>query len=45
MDELNQRFQSMAALVDEASLLLDAQGNVVQANEKALTLLGGHIIG
>jgi two-component system phosphate regulon sensor histidine kinase PhoR len=31
--------------LDEASLLLDAQGNVVQANEKALTLLGGHIIG
>ena len=45
MDEVTQRFASMAALVDEASLLLDAQSTVVHANEKALALLGGHIIG
>ena len=45
MDEVNKRFESMAALVDEASLLLDAQSIVVQANEKALTLLGNYIIG
>ena len=45
MDEVKQRFESMAALVDEASLLLDAQSTVVHANEKALALLGGHIIG
>ena len=35
----------MAALIDEASLLLDTQSIVVQANEKALMLLGNHIIG
>ena len=45
MDEVNKSFESMAALVDEASLLLDAQSIVVQANEKALTLLGNYIIG
>ena len=45
MDEVNKRFESMAALVDEASLLLDAQSIVVQANDKALTLLGNYIIG
>ena len=45
MDEVNKRFESMAALVDEASLLLDAQSIVVQANEKALALLGNYIIG
>ena len=45
MDEVNKRFESMAALVDEASLLLDAKSIVVQANEKALTLLGNYIIG
>ena len=45
MDEVNKRFESMAALVDEASLLLDAQSIVVQANEKALMLLGDYIIG
>ena len=45
MNELKQRFESMAALVDEASLLLDAQSNVVFANDKALALLGDHIIG
>ena len=45
MDEVKQRFESMAALVDEASLLLDAQSTVVEANKKALALLGSHIIG
>ena len=45
MDEVNKRFESMAALVDEASLLLDANSIVVQANEKALMLLGNYIIG
>ena len=45
MDEVNKRFESMAALVDEASLLLDANSIVVQANEKALRLLGNYIIG
>ena len=45
MDEVNKRFESMAALIDEASLLLDAQSIVVQANEKALMLLGNYIIG
>ena len=45
MDELAQRFESMAALVDEASLLLDVHGNVVHANAQALDLMGEHIIG
>jgi two-component system phosphate regulon sensor histidine kinase PhoR len=45
MNEVKQRFESIAALVDEASLLLDAQSNVVFANDRALELLGAHIIG
>ena len=45
MDEVTKRFESMAALVDEASILLDAQSIVVEANEKALMLLGDYIIG
>ena len=45
MNELKQRFNNMAALVDEASLLLDSKSNVVFANDQALALLGAHIVG
>lgn len=45
MNDLTQRFETMAALIDEASVLLDAQSKVVAANAKALDLLGSHIIG
>ena len=45
MDELTERFWNMAKLLDEASVLLDAQSNVVAANQEALDILGSHIIG
>lgn len=45
MDGLEKRFVNMARLVDEASLLLDADSTVIAANEMALDLLGQHIIG
>ncbi|MCH1487245.1 MAG: ATP-binding protein [Alphaproteobacteria bacterium] len=45
MDELTERFWNMAKLLDEASVLLDAQSNVVAANEAALDILGSHITG
>ena len=45
MDELTERFWNMAKLLDEASVLLDAQSKVVAANDAALDILGSHITG
>ncbi len=45
MNSPEQRFQNMAQLVGEASLLLDADSTVMAANEQALDLLGAHIVG
>ena len=45
MDELTERFWNMAELLDEASVLLDAESKVVAANDAALDILGSHIIG
>lgn len=45
MDELTERFWNMAELLDEASVLLDAQSKVVAANDAALDILGSHIAG
>ena len=45
MDELTERFENMAALLDEASILLDSESLVVAANGDALALLGADIIG
>ena len=45
MDELTARFENMAAVLDEASILLDSESLVVAANGDALALLGALIIG
>ena len=45
MTDLKEHFEHMAKLLDEPCLLLDAKSMVLQANNKALELLGHHITG
>ena len=45
MSGLKRKFDHMSALVDEAAVLLDAQGKVVEANAAMLSLLDQQIAG
>lgn len=45
MDSLEKRFENIALLLNEASLLLDMNSTVMAANDKAIDLLGSHITG
>lgn len=45
MQNLTDNFEQLAALIDEAVILLDASGVVSRANSQAFELLGQHIAG
>lgn len=45
MQNLTENFEQIAALIDEAVILLDASGVVSRANAQAFELLGEHIAG